>query len=130
MDLKTRIAKLQKRINELHGIRAGETLASFNETTQTNLSIQIYEKQLQELKKELVENKLHKDKSKIRIYTILSHDGKKLKYHLTDTQPDPFNKIISRKSPLGKLLEKAKVNEHIELNGKTYQVIEITNAQG
>ena len=130
MDLKTRIAKLQNRISELHKIRAGETLGSFNETTQTNLSIQIYEKQMQELKKELEENKLYKDKSKKHIYTILSHDGKKLKYHLTDTQPDPFNNIISSKSPLGKLLEKAKVNEHIELNGKTYQVIEITNAQG
>jgi len=130
MVLKTRIAKLQKRINELHRIRAGETLGSFNETTQTNLSIQIYEKQLQELKKELEEKKLHKDNSRKRIYTIISHDGKKLKYHLTDTQPDPFNKIISRKSPLGELLEKAKVNEHIELNGKTYQVIEISDAQG
>ena len=94
--LKSRIQQIEKHIADLKQVQNSDTGASYKEASQTNDLIINYERQVHNLKEELV----NLDESYIT-YILLSDSGIERVFTLVNKGADPFTSRISIGSPLG-----------------------------
>lgn len=120
--LEQRIDKLQSKIIDLGKILSSDTAASFKETTQTTEMLQIYEKQICNLRQELANVDMGMKKF------ILTRNGEQRELFLVELGADPFKKWISKKSPLGMQLNEAKVGSKVTIGSDVFIVTQILDA--
>lgn len=117
--LVNRISSLQDKILDLKKVLANDTAASYKEASQTTEMIEVYERQVCNLRQEIA----NEDAGMTR-YT-LKHDNIELVYFLVEFGADPFKKWISKESPLGKQLKDSKLKDVINIGEKSYEVVKI-----
>lgn len=109
-----KIRKLKEKIKELQKIYKRDVCESFREAQQTQDMIEQLNKQLEYLKIEST--------SVVNRRTFELTSGKKKRQITVAENADPVNNIISKDSPVGKLLISIKIGDIIKIGEREWKV--------
>lgn len=119
-DILDTIKDLEKRIENLKETSGKDVLSSYNEATQTEQTLEMYETQLKYYKEKL------DPKNNLELGTFfLKNQNNEIFLKLVDSEPDPSQRKISINSTVGKALIDSKVGDEIKIGQDKYTITEI-----
>lgn len=115
------IKRLEAEIAKLREIYASDIHDSFREGQQTQMMIDQYTKQLYRLKQQHLSTDNIENSDK-KTFTLMNIEDSSItrEFKLVESNPDPANGLISKGSPLGQQLLKAKPGDKIQIGSDSY----------
>jgi len=120
MNNEEQIQKLEKKIADLRKIYANEIHESWTQGHQTQMMIDQYSEQLNRIKEQGRQSKQSNQTKQSKTYTLIDKEGDKKQFKVVNINPDPSKGSISRESPLGQQLSKAKPGDNIQIGDQIF----------